>query len=66
MSSSVSPSDLHPTIAVYPHVTGSDVSAVVTEVGPNCTRFKVGDKVWGDIGANTKTTSGQKTKELGG
>lgn len=27
--------------------------------------LKVGDKVWGDIGANTKSKAGQKTKELG-
>jgi len=53
-------------IAVYPHVMGSDMSGEIVGVGPGCTRLKVGDAVWGDIGANTQTITGAKTKELGG
>lgn len=48
------------------HVLGSDVAGTVVAVGDGCTKLKVGDNVWGDIGANTLTASGQKTKELGG
>jgi NADPH:quinone reductase-like Zn-dependent oxidoreductase len=47
-------------------VLGSDVAGLVVELGDGCNRLKVGDKVWGDIGANTYTSSGAKTKELGG
>lgn len=65
-SSSVSPSDIRPNIAAYPHVLGSDVCGKVVEVGSGCKRLKVGDEVWGDIGANAITVKGQKTKELGG
>jgi len=66
--SSVNPSDIHPTMAVsdhYPKPMGSDVSGVVTAVHGPCTRLKVGDQVWGDIGPNTHTAAGAKTKELG-
>ncbi|KAL8408924.1 hypothetical protein RB594_007385 [Gaeumannomyces avenae] len=31
----------------YPFITGSDVAGVVVEVGPDATRFKVGDRVVG-------------------
>lgn len=65
MASSVNPSDVSPQIAQYPHVIGSDVAAIVVEVGPGCTKLQVGDQVWADIGANTRTVSGAKTKELG-
>merc|ERR1712146_250274 len=40
-ASSVNPSDIHPTIAIYPSVLGSDVAGVVTSVGEGCTRLKV-------------------------
>ena len=58
----------HPTIAgsLLPHVLGSDVAGEVLAVQPGCKRLKVGDNVYGDIGANTFTVSGTKTKELGG
>eukprot|EP01062_Namystynia_karyoxenos_P031286 TRINITY_DN23217_c0_g2_i1.p1 TRINITY_DN23217_c0_g2~~TRINITY_DN23217_c0_g2_i1.p1 ORF type:complete len:377 (+),score=157.52 TRINITY_DN23217_c0_g2_i1:85-1131(+) len=59
--SSVNPSDISPSTAVYPHVLGSDVSGTVSAVQPSCKRLKVGDKVWGDIGANCG-----RGKELGG
>ena len=66
-ASSVNPSDIHPTVAgaVLPHVMGSDLSGtVVATSGAGCTRFRVGDNVWGDIGANTHTQAdGTKTKE---
>ena len=66
-ASSVNPSDVSPTIAQYPKVLGSDVSGVVDSIGTGCTVLKVGDAVWGDIGANTKSASTKaKTKELGG
>ena len=69
-ASSVNPSDIHPTVAsaVLPHVMGSDVSGtIVASGGGACTRLKVGDNVWGDIGANTLAKrDGSKTKELGG
>eukprot|EP00039_Didymoeca_costata_P031726 m.36046 g.36046 ORF g.36046 m.36046 type:complete len:357 (+) comp9008_c0_seq2:91-1161(+) len=67
-ASSVNPSDEHPYIAesLLPHVLGSDVAGRVTAVQPSCKELKVGDLVWGDIGANTHTASGAKTKELGG
>ena len=45
---------------------GSDISGVVLAVQPSCRRLKVGDQVYGDIGANTLTAQGAKTKELGG
>eukprot|EP00656_Telonema_subtile_P017835 TRINITY_DN19619_c0_g1_i1.p1 TRINITY_DN19619_c0_g1~~TRINITY_DN19619_c0_g1_i1.p1 ORF type:complete len:423 (+),score=76.15 TRINITY_DN19619_c0_g1_i1:112-1269(+) len=64
-ASSVNPSDISPTIARYPKVLGSDVAGVVEAVGPGCTRLSVGQAVWGDIGANTNTSNGTKTKELG-
>lgn len=66
-ASSVSPSDISPSIAVKPHVLGSDIAGVVIAVGSGCQRLKSGDKVWGDIGANTiNKVTGDKTKELGG
>ena len=69
-ASSVNPSDLHPHISHddYPKVLGSDAAGLIVNVStaPGCgQRIKVGDRVWGDIGANTKTAGG-KTKELGG
>eukprot|EP01065_Artemidia_motanka_P035924 TRINITY_DN43829_c0_g1_i1.p1 TRINITY_DN43829_c0_g1~~TRINITY_DN43829_c0_g1_i1.p1 ORF type:complete len:369 (+),score=131.21 TRINITY_DN43829_c0_g1_i1:55-1107(+) len=60
-ASSINPSDISPTTAVLPHVLGSDVSGTVVQVQDSCSRLKVGDKVWGDIGANCG-----KGKELGG
>mmetsp|Transcript_2833 Transcript_2833/g.8483 ORF Transcript_2833/g.8483 Transcript_2833/m.8483 type:complete len:375 (+) Transcript_2833:66-1190(+) len=67
--SSVNPSDRFPTVAssTLPHVLGSDMFGTVVAAESNCPRLKVGDRVWGDIGANTKTRiGGTKTKELGG
>jgi len=70
MASSVNPSDRRPSVAPSfergGHVLGSDVAGVVAEVGGGCSRLRVGDRVWGDIGANTHTATGGKTKELGG
>jgi|EP00908_Phaeocystis_cordata_P000396 NADPH:quinone reductase-like Zn-dependent oxidoreductase len=69
-ASSVNPSDIHPTVAssMLPHVLGSDVSGVVAQAGEDCQRLKVGDRVFGDIGANAhaKVPLHPKTKELGG
>ena len=49
-----------------PHSLCSPVS-IATSGGGVCTRLKVGDNVWGDIGANTHAKrGGAKTKELGG
>ena len=68
--SSVNPSDRSPTMAIndhYPKPAGSDVSGIIvgTTAG-GCKKLKVGDAVWGDIGPNTMTVSGSKTKQLGG
>ena len=74
--SSVNPSDIYPTMAatdVYPKAMGSDVAGTVVFTSPHCNAdgaadacpFKIGDHVWGDIGANTHDTTGAKTKELG-
>lgn len=66
--SSVNPSDRFPNVAgsTLPHVLGSDVAGVVVKAQDSCKTLNVGDQVYGDIGANTKTSSGEKTKELGG
>ena len=66
--SSVNPSDRFPTVAqsLLPHVLGSDVAGEVVAAEPGCTNLNVGDRVWGDIGANTFAADGSKTKQLGG
>ena len=66
-TSSVNPSDISPRVSRddFPKVLGSDAAGVITATTGDCTRLKVGDRVWGDIGANTATKAG-KTKELGG
>ena len=72
-ASSVNPSDVTPSISktLLPHVMGSDVAGTVLQVQafPTSTstvcRVQPGDRVYGDIGANTKTSRGEKTKELG-
>ena len=71
-ASSINPSDMHPTVARdagLPHVMGSDISGTVVGVDAACAEsssLRVGDNVWGDIGANTRTKkSNAKTKELG-
>ena len=66
-ASSVNPSDLHPRVSrdSYPKALGSDVAGVVLNTTRGCTRIKSGDRVWGDIGANSHTKGGA-TKELGG
>jgi len=43
------------------------VAGVVLNTSAGCARLKPGDRVWGDIGANTHAAgSGRRTKELGG
>ena len=68
MASSVNPCDLHTAATLGPTVAGSDIAGVVVELSTTgCTgRLKVGDQVWADIGAVTKTAGGKSTKELGG
>lgn len=67
--SSVNPSDIDPMMPAsnhWPKPMGSDVSGtVIASAGAGCGRLSVNDSVWGDIGANTFTASGDKTKELG-
>ncbi|OTA94318.1 hypothetical protein M434DRAFT_30103 [Hypoxylon sp. CO27-5] len=41
----------------YPHIGGSDVAGFVVEVGPNVSKFKIGDRVLG-FAAGFKTRSG--------
>jgi NADPH2:quinone reductase len=31
----------------FPYIIGSDVAGTVEQVGPGCTRYQVGDRVWG-------------------
>ena len=31
----------------FPYIIGCDVAGTVEELGPGCTRFRVGDRVWG-------------------
>ena len=53
MASSVNPSDKYPNIAaslkIRGHVLGSDVAGTVVAIGEQCTKLKVGDKVWGTL-----------------
>ena len=69
-ASSINPSDVAPGIAssLLPHVMGSDVAGTVVSLS-NAThcRVQLGDRVYGDIGANTNThtSPSEKTKELG-
>jgi NADPH2:quinone reductase len=52
-AASVNPIDTYirggspPTPASWPYVVGSDLAGVVTALGPDATRFHVGDRVWG-------------------
>lgn len=73
-ASSVNPSDLHPSVATldHPKAYGSDIAGVVLNMTDpfgkgSCRRFAPGDRVYGDIGANTHFSGfGEaKTKELG-
>lgn len=66
IASSVNPSDRHPTVADPPKPLGSDISGVIVDTDGTCKRLKTGDAVWADIGANTHTETGARTKELGG
>jgi len=34
----------------YPHVLGFDVAGVIEQVGASCTRLRIGDAVWADLG----------------
>jgi NADPH:quinone reductase-like Zn-dependent oxidoreductase len=63
-SSSVNPADMHIS-APTPQVMGSDIAGTIVAVQDSCKRLKVGDKVWGDIGAVTHYGS-KKGKENGG
>jgi NADPH:quinone reductase-like Zn-dependent oxidoreductase len=65
MASSVNPCDRGTDAARNPKVLGSDISGTVVEVGTGCTRLKVGDAVWADIGAVVYLKNHLKTKELG-
>jgi NADPH2:quinone reductase len=40
-------SGLIPMPMAFPHIIASDLAGTVEKVGPNCTRFRVGDRVWG-------------------
>jgi NADPH:quinone reductase-like Zn-dependent oxidoreductase len=50
-ASSINPCDAGTDGERTPKVLGSDIAGTVVEVGDQCT-LKVGDEVWGDIGAN--------------
>lgn len=67
MASSVNPCDRGTDAARNPKVIGSDIAGLVVSTNnKGCTRLKVGDKVWADIGAVAKLSStGASTKELG-
>ena len=67
LCSSVNPSDLTTDAYLKPNPLGSDVVGIVIEVGSDQSPFKVGDIVWGDIGANVQlaTDPSVTTKELG-
>ena len=66
MASSVNPCDRSTDAARNPKVIGSDIAGTVVAVGSGCTRLKVGDEVWADIGAVVHLrTNNASTKELG-
>jgi len=50
--SSINPAD-RASPGPYPQVMGSDVAGTVVAVEESCTRLKVGDNVWADLGAVT-------------
>jgi len=50
--SSINPAD-RASPGPYPQVMGSDLAGTVIAVEDSCTRLKVGDKVWADVGAVT-------------
>lgn len=68
--SSMNPADRGTDDHRTPKVMGSDIAGTVIAVGPGCMRLKVGDEVFGDIGANA-TFAGANghdtvtTKQLG-
>eukprot|EP00929_Paragymnodinium_shiwhaense_P047959 TRINITY_DN24319_c0_g1_i1.p1 TRINITY_DN24319_c0_g1~~TRINITY_DN24319_c0_g1_i1.p1 ORF type:complete len:369 (+),score=58.99 TRINITY_DN24319_c0_g1_i1:74-1180(+) len=62
-ASSVNPAD-RSVSGPFPQVMGSDLSATVVAAEANCTRLKIGDRVWADIGAVVNCSSG-KGKENG-
>ena len=69
--SSMNPADTGTDDHRTPKVMGSDIAGTVIAVGPGCTRLKVGDEVFGDIGANATFaganghTDTVTTKQLG-
>ena len=67
MASSVNPCDKGTDAALTPKALGSDIAGVVVATSGGGSRLKVGDRVFGDIGANAHLASGSgaKTKELG-
>jgi NADPH:quinone reductase-like Zn-dependent oxidoreductase len=52
--SSMNPADRGADGHRTPKVMGSDVAGMVVAAGPGCTRLRVGDEVFGDIGANAR------------
>jgi len=50
--SSINPAD-RSSPGPYPQVMGSDLAGTVVAVEDSCTRLKVGDRVWADVGAIT-------------
>jgi len=65
--SSVNPTDLYTDGYLKPKPLGSDVVGRVVAVANSSSHLKVGDVVWGDIGANAALGSdpSKTTKELG-
>ena len=67
LCSSVNPTDTSTDGYLTPKALGSDVVGVVTAVANASSSLKVGDLVWGDIGANGQLASNPSvtTHELG-
>jgi NADPH:quinone reductase-like Zn-dependent oxidoreductase len=68
--SSMNPADRGTDDHRTPKVMGSDIAGTIIAVGPGCSRLKVGDEVWGDIGANASFSTAAAggavtTKQLG-
>ena len=66
VASSVNPCDKGTDAARTPKPLGSDIAGVVVATSGGGSRLRVGDRVYGDIGANAHLVKGgAKTKELG-